>query len=175
MKNKQKQLNIKEKKQVDALVALKQKEIKSRETKPNEYGDYFLNRLAKIREYSERVDSYDVTYNFKDLRIPSVRFSKFKGPMYIFKSICKGHITLEDIEKEQMELRKDLGLIKQGDPKDKSLEQKKTINNIKNLYNSREEVVQMFNDYAKNMCKNIYESKQGTKITNSSCTNKSRQ
>ena len=65
-----------------------------------------------------------------------------------------------------MELRKDLGRIKQGDPKDKSPEQKKTINNIKNLYNSREEVVQMFNDYAKNMSKNIYDSKQvrGLKI-----------
>ena len=36
------------KKQIDALVALKPKEIKPRETKPNEYGDYFLNELAKI-------------------------------------------------------------------------------------------------------------------------------
>ena len=36
------------------------------------------------------------------------------------------------------------------------------INIVKNLYNSREEVVRMFNDYAKNMSRNIYESKQGT-------------
>ena len=62
--------------------------------------------------------------------------------MYNFKSIYKGHITLEDEENEQIELRKGLEL--------------------RNLYNSREEVVQMFNDYAKNMSKNIYESKQGT-------------
>ena len=39
-----------------------------------------------------------------------------------------------------------------------------TINNIKNLYNSREEVVRMFNDYAKSIAKNIYESKQGTAL-----------
>ena len=84
--------------------------------------------------------------------------------MYIFKSIYKSDITLEDIEKEQIELKKDLGGIRQGDPKDKSLEQKKTIDNIKNLYNSREEVVQMFNDYAKNMSRNIYDSKQGTGV-----------
>ena len=50
--------------------------------------------------------------------------------------------------------------MKQGDPKDKSQEQKEIINNIKNLYNSREEVVRMFNDYAKNMSRNIYDSKQ---------------
>ena len=36
------------------------------------------------------------------------------------------------------------------------------INIAKNLYNSREENVRMFNDYAKNMSRNIYESKQGT-------------
>ena len=76
--------------------------------------------------------------------------------MYIFKSIYKDHITLEDVEKEQIELRKELGHIKQGDQKKKLPEPKKTINNIKNLYNSREEVVRMFNDYAKNMSKNIY-------------------
>ena len=80
--------------------------------------------------------------------------------MHIFKSIHNEDITLEDIEKEQIELKKDLSRIGQGDPKDKSPEQKKTINNTKNLYNSREEVVRMFNDYAKNMSKNIYKSKQ---------------
>ena len=80
--------------------------------------------------------------------------------MHIFKSIYNGDITLEDVEKEQTELKKDLGHIKQEDPKDKSPQQKKTINNIKNFYNSREKVVQMFNDYAKNVSKNIYGSKQ---------------
>ena len=69
------------KKQPDALVALKPTEIKPRETKPNEYGNYFLNGLAKIRESYEPVDFLDVDYNFKDLRIPSVSFSKFKCPM----------------------------------------------------------------------------------------------
>ena len=51
--------------------------------------------------------------------------------MRIFKSIYKGDITLEDIEKEQIELKKDLERIKQGDPKDKSPEQKKIMNNVK--------------------------------------------
>ena len=69
-------------------------------------------------------------------------------------------MPLEDIEKEQIELKRDLGRIKQGDPRDKSEKQKKTIDNIKNLYNSREEVVKMFNNYARNMSRNIYDSKQ---------------
>ena len=84
--------------------------------------------------------------------------------MHIFKSIYNGDISLENVEKEQIELKKDLSRIKQGDPKNKSPEQKKTITNNNNLYNSREEIVQMFNDYAKNMSKNIYEPKQGTRL-----------
>ena len=82
--------------------------------------------------------------------------------MHTFKSIPNGDIALEDVEKEQIELKRDLGRIKHGYPKDKLPEQKKTINNIKNLYDSRKEVVKMFNDYAKNMSRNIYDSKQGT-------------
>ena len=101
-----------------------------------------------------------MTYNFKYLRIPSVGFIKFKGSLHIFKSIHNGDIPLEDTEKEQVELKKDLSRIKQGEPRDKSEEQKKAIDNIKNLYNSRQEVVKMFNDYARNMSKDIYDSKQ---------------
>ena len=148
-------------KQINALADLKPKEIKPRETKPNEYSDYFFNGLAKIRESYEPVDFDDVTCNFKGLRIPSLSFSKCKGLLYIFKSIYNGYVTLEYAEKEQIELRKDLGCIKQGDPRDKSEEQKKTINNIKNPYNSREEVAKMFNNYARNMSRNIYGSKKG--------------
>ena len=84
--------------------------------------------------------------------------------MHTFKSICNGEITLEDVEKEKTELKRDLGRINQGDSKHKSIEQKKVINNIKNFYNSREKFVQLFNDYAKNMSKNIYKSKQGTGV-----------
>ena len=82
--------------------------------------------------------------------------------MHIFKSIYKGHITLEDVEKEEIELRIDLGCIKREIQKINHQNKKKTINNIKNLYNSREEVAQIFNDYAKNMSQCIFESKQGT-------------
>ena len=148
------------KKQIDALVDLKPKEIKPRETKPNKYGDYFIDGLAKIRESYKPIDFNDLTYNFKDLRIPSVSFIKFRGPLYIFKSIYNGDTPLEDVEKEQIELKRDLSRIKEGDSRDKSEEQKKTIDNIKNLYNSRKEVVKMFNDCARNMSRNIHDSKQ---------------
>ena len=83
--------------------------------------------------------------------------------MHILKNIYKCYITLENVEKEQIQFRKDLGRIKQSDPRDKSPEEEKTINNIKNLYNLREITVQLFNDYTKNMSRDIYDSKQRTR------------
>ena len=37
----------------------------------------------------------------------------------------------------------------QGNPKNRSEEKNNVINNVTNLYESREKVVQMFNNYAK--------------------------
>ena len=104
------------KKQVDALADLKVKEIKPRETRSNEYGDYFLDGLAKIRESYDPINFNDVTYSSKGTRIPSISFSKFKGPLHTFKSIYNGDINLKDVEKEQTELKRDLGRINQGNP-----------------------------------------------------------
>ena len=88
-------------KQIDALAYLKPKEIKPRKTKLNEYSDYFLNWLAKIRKSFELVNFDDSTYNFKDSKIPPVSFIEFKGPNAMFKNIYNGNITLENVEKDK--------------------------------------------------------------------------
>ena len=111
------------KKQIDALADLNPKEIKPRETKPNKYGDYFLDGLAKIRESYKPIDFNDLTYYFKDSRITSVDLTKFKGPLHIFKGIHNGDKDTENIEKKQIKLKRDLGRIKQGDPRNRSQKQ----------------------------------------------------
>ena len=103
MKNRQKQLKIKEKKQVDALESLTPKEIKPKETKSVEYCDYFLNGLAEIRN-SPKIDFNNLTYNFTGNSRP-IKFTDLKGSLHIFKSIRDGNIPLEDLEKDQIKLR----------------------------------------------------------------------
>ena len=49
------------KKQIHVLADLKPKEIKPRETKPNKYGDYFTDGLAKIRESYKPIDFNDLS------------------------------------------------------------------------------------------------------------------
>ena len=148
------------KKQTDALADLKPIKIKPRETKSGEYSDYFLNGLAIIRRSFEPDNFYDLNYKFKDSSILPVKFIKYKGPNAIFKDIHDGNIILEDVKKEQKKLKSELGYIKPGNPRNRSEEQEKTINNIKNLYHSKKEIVKLFNNYAKNMSRNIYDSKQ---------------
>ena len=88
--------------------------------------------------------------------------------MNTFKSIHSGDKTLEDIEQEQNKFKKEIAIIKQGNPKKKrSEEQQETIDNIENLYKSRQKVVNMFNNYAKNVSESVYEAKhegKGLKI-----------
>ena len=87
-----------------------------------------------------------------------------------FKSIHSGDKTLEDIEQEQNKFKKEINIIKQGNPKKGSEIQQKTIDNIENLYQSRQKVVNMFNNYAKNVSKTIHEAKhegKGLKILTS--------
>ena len=84
--------------------------------------------------------------------------------MHIFKSIYVGDSTLEDVEEEQIKLNSDLGHVNQGPPQYKTFEQLDIIEEVRDLCNSREKVIQMFNDYSKNMSRNIYESKHGKRL-----------
>ena len=110
------------KKQVDALKSLKPEEIKPKEIKPVKYGDYFLNGLVEIKNYP-KIDFDNLKYTFKDRNNNAIAFIGFKGPLHSFKSIYNGNITLEDVEKDQIKLKSDLGHIRQGNPKNRSQEQ----------------------------------------------------
>ena len=57
--------------------------------------------------------------------------------MNIFKSIHSGDKILEYIEQEQNKFKKELNIIKQGNPRKRSEKQQETIDNIENLYKSR--------------------------------------
>ena len=157
------------KKQIEALENLKLKEITQDKTKTIEYNNYFINKLAKIRKSIEPVDFDNLTYYYKGSNEP-INFSEYNGMINIFKSIHSGDKTLEDIEQEQNKIKKEINVIKHGNPKKRSEKQQETIDIIENLYKSRQEVVNMFNNYAKNVSKSIYEAKhegKGLKILTS--------
>ena len=109
-------------KQGDALKALKPKEVK-----PIEYDNYFINGRAEIRNSTKTMDLNNLTYNLKGPNIVLIRFIEFKGPLHILRSIHDRDKLLEDVEKDQINLKSELGRIKQGNPKHKLEEQFKVM------------------------------------------------
>ena len=92
------------KKQVDALKDLKPKEqtkaiadksVEDLLTEKETYNRLLNERRNEIQEISEKLDYNNLTYFFKDSRIPSINFIKFKGPMGLFKNIKNGDISLK--------------------------------------------------------------------------------
>ena len=67
---------------------------------------------------------------------------------------------LEIAEEDQEKFRREFGQIKSGNPKHKSEMQLYTIKNVKNLYDSRQKIIDLFNNYSKIKSESIYRSKQ---------------
>ena len=92
-----------------------------------------------------------------DLKGPtsSISFTKFGGPMHTYNQLKNGDKTLQHVEKEKGKFKKDLNEITSGNPKHKSDSQLYTIKNVKNLYNSRQIIIDLLNDNSKRRCEAI--------------------
>ena len=107
-----------------------------------------------------KTDYNKLIYYFKGLYIAPINFIKHNGPLSIFKKIRDRYKTLQEIEEDQKNFKSSLGQITSGDPKHKDDYQKDVIKNTKNLYNSRQKVINLFNDSVKIRSEAIYKSKQ---------------
>ena len=63
-------------------------------------------------------------------------------------------------EEDQKEFKREFGQIKSGNPDHKSDKQLYAIKNVKNLYDSRQKIIDLFNSYSKIRSEVIYKSKQ---------------
>ena len=79
--------------------------------------------------------------------------------MHIYNEMKNSNVTTEKKE-EQKQFKLKLNKITTGNPKTKSKDQLYTI---KNLFNSREKVAELCNDYAKIISEVKYKAKQATR------------
>ena len=80
--------------------------------------------------------------------------------LLFFKKIRDGDILLEMAEEDQKKVKREFGQIKSGNRDHKSDKQLYTIKNVKNLYDSRQKNIDLFNSYSKIRSEAIYKSKQ---------------
>ena len=106
-----------------------------------------------------KIDFNNLTYNFRG-QTSSINFGKFRSPMYIYGHMKNGDTTLQQVEKQQKDFKKELNEITSGSPKHKSNNQSYGIKNVKNLYDSRQKIIYLLNDNSKIGSEAIYKSKQ---------------
>ena len=81
--------------------------------------------MDEILKMSDKID-FD---NFKGPTF-SINFGKIGGPMYIYGHVENGDITLQQIEKQQKDLKKEINEMTSGNPKHKSNSQLYIIENV---------------------------------------------
>ena len=115
-----------------------------------------MDEILKIRD---KIEFSNLTYNFKG-QTASINFGKCGSPMYIYGRMKNGDTTLQQVEKQQKDFKKELNEIKSGSPKHKSNNQLNVIKNVKNLHDSRQKIIGLLNDNSKIRSEAIYKSKQ---------------
>ena len=75
------------------------------------------------------------------------------------EKLKEGYTTLEKAEEEQKQFKSEINEIAIGSKK--SEDQKRTINSIKTIYESREKVIQLFDDYSRIVSEAKYKTKYG--------------
>ena len=138
------------KKQVHALKVLEPKEIESGSNNKfvitqEIYDKVLEERMDEILKMSDKIGFDCLIYNFKN-PTSSINFGKFGVPMYIYGHIKHGNTTLQQVEKQQKDFKKELNEITSGNTKYKSNNQLYVINNVKSLYESRQKIIDLLND-----------------------------
>ena len=131
------------KKQVDALANLKPRETKPIEENSGEYGDYFKDKLNEIKKYYKPIDEGDLKI-YDNTNEVFINFLHYKDPFSPFYDITNDPKTLKNAKRKQKAFNKGIESLK--DYNIPYSEQYK-INKVKNLYNSRNRIIKMFDDY----------------------------
>ena len=69
--------------------------------------------MDEILEMSRKINYNSLVYDFKG-QTASINFDKFGGPMYTYDQLKNGEKTLQQVEKEQKDFRKELNEITSG-------------------------------------------------------------
>ena len=109
----------------------------------------FDEKLDEIQELSKEIDYKNLNYDFTTKASGPINFTGYNGPFTLFKKIRDGDMSLEMAEEDQKKFKRKYCQIKLGNLDHKSPKQLYTIKNVKNLYDSRQKFIDLFNSYSK--------------------------
>ena len=147
-------------KPIEGSKAIKYDDDESLEQKQETYNKLFDKKLDEIQGLSREIDYKNLNYDFTTKASGPINFTGYNGPFTLFKKIRVGDISLEMAEEDQKQFKRKYGQIKLENPEHKSGKQLYTIRNVKNLYDSRQKIIDLFNSYSKIRSEALYKSKQ---------------
>ena len=166
MKNRQKQLKIKEKKQVKAIqhkqivnnVDCKDKLLLSKEREI--FKAIYNKRLDKIEELNNKIDYNNLKYAVVNSS-KIFDFSTLKDPLILLEEIKKSKFQLEEVKNNQQNYLNYLNIIRKGN---KTANQKNTLANINIHFNARNSVIKFIEDYGSMIleAKKLAKEQEGT-------------
>ena len=147
-------------KQVEALKVLEPKSIEGESNNKQSINKDFYNKILEERkdeilEMSKKINYGNLVYDFKG-PTPPINFIKFEDLMYTYNQLKNGEKILQQVEEEKKHFKKDLNKIKSGKSRHKSEKQLYTIKNVKNLYDSTQQIINLLNDNSKIRSEAIY-------------------
>ena len=111
---------------------------------------------------SDEIKFNNLTYYFKIQNLAPINFIAFRGQLHIYEEIK--NVSIKKVEENQKELRPKMNEITARNSTYKDEVQSDTIENIRNLYNSRQKIIDLFNDYTKIISEAKYKAKYGERL-----------
>ena len=115
--------------------------------------------MDEILEMSWEINHNYLVYDFKGPTY-SISFTRFGGLIYTYNQLKNDEKTLQQVEDYQKKFKSELNEITSGNPKHKSDNQLYVIKNVKNLFDSRQKIIDLLSDNSKIRSEAIYKSKQ---------------
>ena len=109
-----------------------------------------------MKELYDKVDCNNLKLKYMGHN-KDVSFYEYKDSKELFNAIKNNQIKFSEVKNKQNEILNKIRNIKAGK---KTPEQRKVINNLENLYISREEVIIFFRDYIEMLSDANYDAKQ---------------
>ena len=134
----------------DDLATLRQKEI---------YNELTEEKKTEVKKLDDSVDRDKLIYKYKG-STSDANFNKYIGATDLINKIKDGDISLKQAINDQYKLKSKLGDIKKGNPKRKLKKNLEVIENVDNLYDSRQAAIDIFIEYTERLSEARFRSKQ---------------
>ena len=113
--------------------------------------------MDEILQMSREINFNNLNCHFRGPS-PSISFTELAGPMHTFNQLKNGDKTLSQVEEDQTKFRSELSQI--TSEYYKSENELDATKNVKNLYNSRQKMIDLLNDNSRVRSEAIYKAKQ---------------